>query len=141
LLRRIAILLLYGIYLLLFFWVLYQDVPISSIERWAAPISLGLTLILFYLYTYTLKKTEVKNMIRQKDEALDERQISVRNNAYRVAYIVIVSIISGLCVYIMMDDPNWIAQHIELVKLIFISLFFLGISLPTAILAWTEEEI
>lgn len=139
--RKIVIVLLYGSYLLLSLWVLYREIPNPALERWAASFLFFTTLFLVYIYLQSLKGTGVWDMIFVKEEKLDERQLLISNNAFRRSYAIILAVFSGLCAYIMMGDPNWIVQHLEFIKIVFVSLFFLGVSLPVAILAWTEEEI
>jgi len=75
-----------------------------------------------------------------RDAALDERQRSRRNDALARSYPVI-GIFMALCLAYMMIGDAWPAvRNFTVIEALFWAAFLLAISLPSAIIAWTEPD-
>lgn len=139
--RRTLVVLLYISYFLMFDFIQFHPKasPIFTIGKYVVIILF--VIIALYFINYLLKKTEIKNILRNKDNRLDERQIMVRNNVYRESYAVLMAAIGYMTVFAIMNDPDEMFGDVNTIRFYFITLLFLGISIPAAILAWTEKEI
>jgi len=76
-----------------------------------------------------------------RESALDERQRERRNDAIQRSFPVI-GIVSALCLlYAIVTDtmvPAW--RNATVVEALFWGIFLLSVSLPSAIIAWTEPD-
>ncbi len=77
------------------------------------------------------------------DGQLDERQVQTRNQAYRYAYMIISTILVCLLAYLMLaTDFRWpLPVSSSQVNPVFWSFWLLVLTLPSAVLAWTEQDI
>ena len=92
---------------------------------------------------YLFYNTSIWQFGNAPDEHLDERQNSVRNYAYRNAYISLSTLVMlGLC-YTMLaiDNQWWLPNRSGQLSSLFFSFLFLMLILPSAIIAWTEPEV
>jgi MFS family permease len=75
-----------------------------------------------------------------RDEALDERQLVRRNKALARAYPVI-GMFAALCLIYMMIGDFWPGvRNFTVIEALFWATFLLAISLPSAIIAWSEPD-
>lgn len=100
--------------------------------------ALGLTL--FYLIGNALLRGTTRSILEFPSSALDERMVTVRNERYRTAYRIAFGIFAATIVL-----PVIAMQWIDLPPnyLIGATLGFFGLlwALPSALFAWTEDEI
>lgn len=83
------------------------------------------------------------NIGNAPDQQLDERQVRIRNHAYRLAYSGLGTLILFTFFYgsIAIDKGFWLpATYGEASALMWIYLI-LALTLPTTVLAWMEREI
>ena len=134
--RRVATMVQLAIYPLTF-----------GITHWAGLSSSLSTLLAIAAFVcvsiYLYRGTRLWQVGNAPDEQLDERQVQVRDRAYRIAYMVVSTLIILSLIYLMLTaDFNW-AMPVGYNQL---NPFFWGawtiiVVLPSAILAWTEAEI
>lgn len=108
----------------------------SFISLLAALLWLGAMGYLFY-------NTAIRQFGNAPDENLDERQNSVRNYAYRNAYISL-SVVVMLCLFytlLAIDKQWWLPSRLGQITSLFFTFLFLMVILPSAIIAWTEPEL
>lgn len=81
----------------------------------------------------------LRNVDAERDEALDERLVAVRNAAHRTAYTIVVVATAAAIVALMFTvGDNVEARHLET---LFLGLL-LGAGLtPVSLLAWQEREV
>lgn len=94
-------------------------------------------------FAYLYYQTGLWQFGNAPDNDLDERQVQIRNQAYRLAYIGISTLIILALVYTMLaQDFHWYLPtgSVE-TNVLFWSVWFLVMTLPSAILAWTETEV
>lgn len=113
-----------------------------------APLTRGLlslAAILLWLGAigYLFYNTDIWQFGNAPDENLDERQNSVRNYAYRNAYITLSAVIIVALLYTMLaiDFNWWLPSGSGQVTALFFSFLFIMLILPSAIIAWTEPEL
>ncbi len=82
-------------------------------------------------------------MANETDDRLDERQRLVRNEAFRASYI----LLAALCVVGVVyggiawdNDWLWLPDTRTAVQAVVWGVFLLVMTLPTAVLAWTEPD-
>lgn len=115
----------------------------------AVPATLHLVLLLasaaFFVYTlnYLYRDTHLWQFGNAPDEQLDERQVQVRNKAYRLAYTGMASIFMLTAIYytFAVDLNWWVPKNWEEADMIVWLVIFLTLTLPSSILAWMEEEV
>lgn len=120
---------------------------ILSLGSWLG-LSVGWTTLLallVYLATafYLYRGTGLWHYGNAPDEWLDERQVQVRNRAYRLAYAFISALLIILIGYLLLaPDMGWsnLTNYNQRSGL-FYTLFAVVLILPSAILAWTESEV
>lgn len=137
--RRALVLATYLGYILLvaMFWARsVRDLPAWFLLLVLAPGSV--TLLSFVgLYTAT------HSIADQPDKRLDERQRLIRDRAYRSAYQVLAAVflMSALYSYIALDSGSlWFPRTANQLNAFFWGAMLLAMTLPTAIIAWTEPD-
>jgi hypothetical protein len=82
------------------------------------------------------------SIANDSDNALDERQQRVRDRAYRPSYWVVSLILLLGAAYVQLADSSgwWLPSSTEAFQGITWTLIFLTMTLPTAIIAWTEPD-
>ncbi len=77
------------------------------------------------------------------DKDLDERQVQVRNLAYRYAYMGVATLLMCWMMYMAfaVDKGLWLPKSYEQASALVWGVMLLCLTLPSAILAWTEKEI
>ncbi len=83
------------------------------------------------------------NIANDSDSALDERQQRVRDRAYRPSYWVVSLILLLGTAYVQLANNSgwWLPSSTEAFQGITWTLIFLTMTLPTAIIAWTEPDV
>lgn len=76
-----------------------------------------------------------------QDRVLDERQRSVWDRASRKAYFVVLVVLLFITGYWMFVWPLVRLPETEVMVLLSLALFLLTLSLPNAIVAWTEPDV
>lgn len=120
---------------------------ILSMGSWLS-LSVGwTTLFALFIYLasafYLYRGTGLWHYGNAPDELLDERQVQVRNRAYRLGYSFVSLLLIMLISYLLMAaDMGWssLAAYDQRSGL-FWTLFAVVLVLPSAILAWTEPEV
>ncbi|GAB3561792.1 hypothetical protein GCM10027578_03100 [Spirosoma luteolum] len=134
--RRVAVLIQLGSCPLLY--VLTQTAGLPAQLAGA----LGLLLIMAssaYLYY----KTGLWQFGNAPDEQVDERQVQVRNQAYRYAYMGLSLVVLLLAGYgLMALDLHWPLPSLAgSYDLVFWGTWVVVLGLPSALLAWTEPDV
>lgn len=141
--RRRRVVALYGGYV--------PIVPIYAIARAAhdrtiALVGLAILSICFAAFCYgfyTLMQRTFTNSANVEDEALDERQLERRNRAVFVAFrtLSVVLAVAPLWATIATTAERWTwLRDPSLIAFAAWSVFLLGLTLPTALLAWNEPD-
>jgi hypothetical protein len=83
------------------------------------------------------------SIAHDSDSSLDEHQQRVRDRAYRPSYWVVALILLLGTAYIQLADSSgwWLPSSTEASQGITWTLIFLAMTLPTAIIAWTEPDV
>lgn len=138
--RRIAVLAAYLGYAAVvgFFWVRSNlDVPAWTM---VLPLAAGLVAVLG-LATFCLGRTwDVAN---EPDAALDERERSIRDRAYRRSYAVIASAYLLTVIYAAIGHDSgilWLPRTWNELQAIMWGVLLLTLTLPPAVVAWTEPD-
>jgi hypothetical protein len=95
------------------------------------------------LSVYLYRGTQLWQYGNAPDEQLDERQVLVRNRAYRLAYSVVSLTVLILLVYLMLaSDFHWpVLSGYDQISPFFWGVWTIVLVLPSAILAWTESDV
>lgn len=95
------------------------------------------------LSAYLYRGTQLWQFGNAPDEQLDERQVLVRNRAYRFAYSIVSAAVLTLLVYLMLAaDFRWpMLNGYDQLSPFFWSIMTVLLVLPSAILAWTESDV
>ncbi len=77
------------------------------------------------------------------DDELDERQMQIRNLAYRNAYIGVSALIVIILLYLLLAEGFRLPVPIgyNQINPLFWTIWTIVMTLPSAILAWTEPEV
>jgi MFS family permease len=139
--RRWSVVALYGSYVLI---CASAAITANLTTRPAYAVALALLLAGVAAAGYgvfTLMGRTFVNAPNIRDAALDERQRARRNDALARAYPVI-GIFMALCLaYMMICDDVWPRlRNFTVIEALFWAAFLLAISLPSAIIAWTEPD-
>jgi hypothetical protein len=88
-------------------------------------------------------KTELWKLGNSPDQDLDERQIRVRDVAYRFAYSLTATFtfLGLFYVSVALDKDLWLPRTYDEASTLMWAAFILLLTLPSAVLAWTEAEI
>jgi MFS family permease len=89
---------------------------------------------------FTLLGRTFVNAPNIRDAALDERQRARRNEALVRAYPVIGMFTALSLLYVMAGDAWPVVRNYTVIEALFWGAFLLAISLPSAIIAWTEPD-
>lgn len=134
--RRLAVVLQFGCYPLIF--LLRQAVGLPT--GLAAGVALiGFIVVSVYLYY----RTGLWHFGNAPDEQVDERQIQIRNQAYRFAYIGLSTVVLLVIIFITLaSDFQWSVPttYEQLGPLFWVAWTFV-MTLPSSILAWTEPDV
>ena len=106
-----------------------------------APAVIGLGLLTYIVTTY-LGRRATRGIMDLPDELLDERQAGSRNKAFRLAYMVHLCTLSLAFVLATVTFAGLgltIASDHIVGSLL--TLFALGLSMPTNVFAWIEPEL
>ncbi|RYF78488.1 MAG: hypothetical protein EOO39_01275 [Cytophagaceae bacterium] len=134
--RRLATVLQLVSYPILFFTM--RSIGLSS----SLATMVGL-LPFFALSVYLYRGTQLWQYGNAPDEQLDERQVLVRNQAYRLAYSFVSAVVLILLVYLMLaSDFHWpVLNGYDQISPFFWGVWIVVLVLPSAILAWTESDV
>jgi hypothetical protein len=90
------------------------------------------------LFAYKLMRGELWRITNDEDRKLDEREILLRNRAYRGAYITLASALLLALVYwqIASDAGLWLPQGESAQAILVAGAFLFALTLPSAALAW-----
>jgi hypothetical protein len=128
LVRRVLVVVLVPICLLL---ILVQDA------------GTGVLLVLLLLADNLVLRRATQRLAVAPEAALDEREVAVRNRAYRLAYRLL-AVAFGIPLWLLFltaaSDPSWILDDVSNGGLVITSLELLFF-LPTAIIAWIEPDM
>lgn len=94
-----------------------------------------------FIYLYV--DTNLWNLGNAPDKDLDERQIQVRDNAYRYAYMGLATglLLGGIYYTLAVDKALWLPSTYDQANYFLWGIILLTLTLPSAILAWTEPEV
>ncbi len=133
--RRTLVLAVYlGYVALVLAWALLP-VPL----RWVAVALLGLLVLTAVV---RLLQPQRLGISEGPDAALDVRQIAARNGQYLNAYRVLGAFTIFLALYYMLaqDGSWWLPRSLAESQLVFWAVWIFAVTLPTALIAWTEDE-
>ena len=133
--RRTLVLAVYlGYAALVLAWTL-----LPVLLSWAATALLGLLVL---ISTVRLLQPQRLGISDGPDTALDERQIATRNGQYLNAYRVLAAVTVLMAVYYLVaQDRGWWLPHSSAEsQLVFWAVWIFAVTLPTALIAWTEDE-
>lgn len=102
--------------------------------------ALGALGFLFTAYAPTHVSHGLKVETGPQDGALDERQEAVWGRASRKAYTVLLAVLPIVTVYLIFVWPLLRLPGEEALTLLSVAVFLLTLSLPNAIVAWTEPD-
>ncbi len=90
------------------------------------------------LFAHKLMRGELWRITNDEDRKLDEREILLRNRAYRGAYITLASALLLALVYwqIASDAGLWLPQGESAQAILVAGAFLFALTLPSAALAW-----
>ena len=137
--RRALIVTLYADYLLLMLF-LSDFISHFWLRQIGLFISAGWLIVSFILLFISSSLWKLGNA---PDEQVDERQVTIRNQAYRYAYMLVSTFIVVVLIYMSVatDKGYWVPNSYTEYNAIFWGVFLLTITLPSSILGWTEEEV
>ena len=94
-----------------------------------------------FIYLYV--DTQLWNLGNAPDKDLDERQIQIRDRAYRYAYmgIALGLLVGGVYYTVAVDKSLWLPSTYDQANYFLWGIILLTLTLPSAILAWTEPEV
>lgn len=138
--RRAAVLISYTSFLVLTI-LLSRQVELPAILHIALLLTSGIILIMSLNYLY--KDTQLWHFGNAPDAQLDERQVQVRNRAYRLAYSGVAGGFMLLMLYyaFAVDKNLWLPKNWDEASVIVWLVIFTALTLPSSILAWMEEEV
>ena len=91
---------------------------------------------------YLLLRTAVRGIADAPDELLDERQISVRNTSFRLAYLLMGYVVLALLLLMFFGPPvSLFTPEGNDGSYLLISVLFMFASAPSMVLAWRERDI
>lgn len=134
--RRLAVVLQFSCYPLIL--LLRQVVGLPT------GLAAGLALIGFVIASvYLYYRTGLWHFGNAPDEQVDERQIQIRNQAYRYAYVGLsLAVMLGIIFVTLAVDFRWSlpTTYEQLSPLFWVAWTFV-MTLPSSILAWTEPDV
>lgn len=138
--RRLSVVALYGSYVILCTSAAIAANLIAPVAR-AVSLALLIAGVTAAAYgVFTLMGRTFVNAPNVRDAELDERQRARRNEALVRAYPVI-GMFAALCLAYTIAGDFWPALHnFTIVEALFWGTLLLAISLPSAIVAWTEPD-
>lgn len=122
---------------------------IGEYGHWNVWLSVSVVLLFIFLlisYFHVYVKTGIWNMSRAKSADLDERQIHIVHDAYRISYKIFTVVCLNLLLFIVITVRYsfFTLTHRGHYSFGLIALMFLNYllnTLPASILAWTEPVI
>ncbi len=92
---------------------------------------------------YLYKGTGLWQFGNAPDDQLDERQMQIRNQAYRYAYMGVSALIVVSMLFLLVSEElKWrITIGYDQINLLFWTVWTIVMTLPSSILAWTEPEV
>lgn len=138
--RRAAVLISYTSFLTL---MLLLSTSIELPIFLHIPLLLLSAITLIYSLYYLYNGTQLWHFGNAPDAQLDERQVQVRNRAYRLAYTGVATffILTAIYFAFAVDKNLWISKNWEEANLLVWVVIFIALTLPSSILAWMEEEV
>ncbi len=138
--RRGSVVALYGSYVLCCVSVAIAAIATTPIAQAVGGVLL-LTGVAGACYgVVTLLGRTFVNAPNVRDAALDERQRARRNEALARAYPVIGMFAAVSLLYMIAGDAWPALRNFTVIEALFWAIFLLAISLPSAIIAWTEPD-
>ena len=115
------------------------DAPVP-LSAWLLLLALN-AFIVFSLVAFSALRAAVQRVADQRDTLLDERQTTVRNDAYRHAYHIFTGAVSLPLMYIMAAASfGWWLPPASNLGFMYGAIAWLMITLPTSVVAWTEPD-
>jgi ABC-type amino acid transport system permease subunit len=107
--------------------------------RWLLVLPLGIATLLAF---YRLVQPRVMGTSDGTDQELDERQLQVRNVGYLNAYrgLGLLVMLFALYAYVASDNGWWLPTTSNARTAVFCGIWGLTLTLPSAVLAWTEPD-
>ena len=139
--QRLVIGLYLGYALIVAFWTLSSQLknpwPMAFVVISAAGI--------FYAFRELVIRHGFWVLANAPDTDLDERQVKARDNAYRLSYALFSSLAAlGILYWYLATDAKklglWLPSTSNELNAVFWGVWLLMVSLPTAVLAWTEPD-
>ena len=130
--RRIAVSLQLSCYPILFILCRYLGLSVSIASLLGLAAGIGM---IIYLY----RGTGFWQLGNAPDERLDERQLQVRNRVYRLAYIGVATLVLAILIAAIFGIP--LPQGYDNLQPFYWTISTVVLTLPSAILAWTEPDI
>ena len=107
------------------------------------PLFVLIAVVLLTLSGFSLLRVSVRGIAEAPDELLDERQRAVRNSNYRYSYLFLGYIILAYLLVLSLGPqtrPFEVGEQGD-AGLVYISLIFTVVSLPSMVMAWRERDI
>ena len=107
------------------------------------PLFVFIAIFLLTLAGFILLRISVRGIAEAPDELLDERQRAVRNSNYRYSYLFLGYIILAYLLVLSLGPqtrPFEVGEQGD-AGLVYISLIFTVVSLPSMVMAWRERDI
>lgn len=107
--------------------------------RWLLVLPLGLAAV---VGTGMLLMPQVLGVSDGTEAMLDERQLALRNRTYLNAYRVLGALVVLGALYVMLAHGSgwWLPRTNLALQAVFWGVWLLAVTLPTAILAWSEPD-
>lgn len=129
--RRIAVTVQLVCYPLLFLLGRYLGLSVSIASLVGLAAVVGMVIFLY-------RGTGFWQLGNAPDERLDERQLQIRNRIYRLAYIGVATLVLAILIAAIFGFP--LPQGYDNVQPFYWTISTIVITLPSAILAWTEPD-
>lgn len=138
--RRAAVLISYASFLVLAI-LLSRQVELPVFLHIALLLTSGIVFVISLNFLYN--DTQLWHFGNAPDDQLDERQVQVRNRAYRLAYSGVAGVfILTMIYYAFAVDKNlWLPKNWNEADVMVWTVIFTALTLPSSILAWMEEEV
>jgi Zn-dependent protease with chaperone function len=102
-------------------------------------ISLLIFIAISILAGWVLYHSDAHRIMNQPDDKLDEREITLRNRAFRLAYIALVAIVSVILVYWYLATDSkklWLPSSETEIWMTFWGIWWILFTLPDAVCAY-----
>ncbi len=133
--RRIAVIINYGCVLLFLASFYIGKYYGWSVEVIAGAIVTAVAALINFIILHI--RTRLWKLVHTKAEKFDERQIQVTHESLRYSYAIftVVSLLVLMCIALSAG------RHDSNLILVFASLLYLAHTLPSSVMAWTENEV